>query len=59
MKVKYSRPAPSKNAEKCMYCGGPTACKVCGITCEEAGGLTEDGLCAGCASALIPDDRRG
>jgi len=48
-KIKSTRPAPNKSAIQCMYCGGPVACKVCGITCWEAGGLTDEGLCAGCA----------
>jgi len=50
----YSKPAPSDNALKsmahCPYCGGEPTCKVCGITCEQAGGLTEDGLCARCST---------
>ena len=35
--------------EHCPYCEGAPVCKGCGITCQEAGGLTEEGLCAGCA----------
>jgi len=47
--IKYPRPAQSKDAALCMYCGGPRACRVCGMTCRDAGGLTDEGLCAGCS----------
>lgn len=33
----------------CPYCGGPAKCKECGRTCADVGGLTDEGLCAGCA----------
>lgn len=33
----------------CPYCGGPARCRACKRTCAEVGGLTEEGLCAGCA----------
>jgi len=33
----------------CPYCGGPDRCANCGRTCSEVGGLTPEGLCAGCA----------
>lgn len=52
MNRSYSRPTPNPMAEQCMYCGGPTACAVCGRTCVEVGGLTAEGLCAGCAIAM-------
>lgn len=55
-KIKYSRPAPSKNAAHCMYCGGPTACGACGISYWEAGGLIDKGLCAKCA--ILPAEAR-
>ena len=42
----------------CPYCGGPTKCKKCGITCADAGGLTEEGLCAGC-SVNYPEGIKG
>ena len=35
---------------RCPYCGGPARCSVCGLTCQEVGGLTKEGLCAGCAT---------
>ena len=35
---------------KCPYCKGPLRCKDCGITCRDAGGLTETGQCAGCSA---------
>jgi len=34
----------------CPYCGGPARCAACGQTCSEAGGLTENELCVGCAT---------
>ena len=34
---------------KCQFCGGPATCSHCRRTCAEVGGLTPEGLCAGCA----------
>ncbi len=41
--------ALSSPQHTCPYCGGPARCANCGRTCTEAGGLTPNGLCAGCA----------
>jgi len=42
--------AKGDGIKTCPYCGGAAKCVKCGITCKDAGGLTEDGLCAKCAT---------
>jgi len=42
---------------KCPYCGGPSRCPKCDITCKDAGGLLEDGLCVSCWLKLPVDAR--
>jgi len=43
---------------RCPYCGGPARCACCGQTCREVGGLTDEGLCAGCSAKKAATERK-
>jgi len=38
--------------DQCPYCGGPSRCVRCGISCADAKGLTVAGYCAKCSNLI-------